>query len=57
MGKGDKRRPRDISEEEFARKWEEIFGEAPPTPEEQAYRQKKILETWKFDDGAYRTDH
>ena len=39
-GKGDKRRPIQISEEEFARRWKEVFGGGDVNKEENAIETK-----------------
>lgn len=64
MSKGDKRRTKDISNEEFAERWDAIFAvpitiDGELTPEEKAYFQKILLEEGNFkdEDGIYRTDH
>ena len=37
MSKGSTRRPREVPREEYERRWEETFGEKPPTLREIDY--------------------
>ena len=62
MGKGSKRRPRDVSDKDFGDRWDAIFAlpitiDEAFTPEEKAYFQKILLEEGNYKDGPYRTDH